>query len=323
MESFNNNESLVEKRIDSFMKQKVHVPAGEHWIVKELLKCDVSVEKGAKLTVLDIAAKSNFSIEEGGNLDVRGHNLKNNLEADDYLTQNQYEDDIEIRLDDEFINDDDDLDKKELNLNSLQYPDDIIQKSKTDAERLKELAEKITPNGLSLLLEISDDNLAKAEELSNAIEGEKITETDIEYVLTTIKMSTEEVQKIMDIKTTVDVLYSSEEKSLNSLYDEGYLSKEQFDKILNEANDNRDKRIKELSEIDKASYKDFSELLEDYELFMKYLIGQINDVTPHEAAQANKKDGQISREHARQLLDAVKYKVILDNYKELLEKNNS
>lgn len=309
MENFYNDKSLIEKRIDSFMKQEVYVPTGEHWVVDKLLRCNVFIAPGSKLTVLEISAQNNFIVKDGGELDVRGKSLENSFDGKNPIEVDESINEAEKKF--EQVDNTSDSQKKS--------PEEIIVESRTDADRLKNIFEKVGYSGLDLVMKISKEDLEKAEELVNELDQERITPIDIEYVLRTLKLSPEIIEDLQNTKTIVDVIFSAESNSIDSLRGEGYLTGEMASKMLEDSRCVREKRFNELSKMS-AQYKDVSDMLRDYELFTSYLIGEIDDVTPPDAAAENKKYGSLSREHSRQLLDAVKYKIILDNLKSILKK---
>jgi hypothetical protein len=60
-------------------REKTSVPEGENWVVKQLLKSEILVKKGAKLTVTEIAARNLITVEEGGELVIEGEELMNEI----------------------------------------------------------------------------------------------------------------------------------------------------------------------------------------------------------------------------------------------------
>ncbi len=79
MENPTQNE-IIEK--ESLEKTMLNVPAGQEWVVKQLLKCRVIVENGGKLTVTEMAAKNDIIVKEGGELQITGEDLKNSIIRD-------------------------------------------------------------------------------------------------------------------------------------------------------------------------------------------------------------------------------------------------
>lgn len=67
----------VEK--DMLAKTKESVPSGQEWRVGQLLKCEIVVKAGAKLTVTEMAAKNKIIVEEGGELEITGQDLVNEI----------------------------------------------------------------------------------------------------------------------------------------------------------------------------------------------------------------------------------------------------
>lgn len=78
---------MREVRLETLMKAQSVVPEGEHWLVEVVMKGEVKVSKGAKLTVLETLMKAKVIVENGGELDVRGVNMKSEIVYEPSVTQ--------------------------------------------------------------------------------------------------------------------------------------------------------------------------------------------------------------------------------------------
>lgn len=61
------------------MKGNVTVPTGEYWIVRVVMKGEVRVSGGAKLTILETLMKGKIVVEVGGEFDLQGVNMKGEI----------------------------------------------------------------------------------------------------------------------------------------------------------------------------------------------------------------------------------------------------
>ena len=72
-----NIKEVIEKNLVA--KTNEIIPAGQEWRVAQLLKSEILVKAGAKLTVTEMAAKNKIIVEEGGELEIIGQDLKNEI----------------------------------------------------------------------------------------------------------------------------------------------------------------------------------------------------------------------------------------------------
>lgn len=61
-------------------KTETTVPSGQEWHVEMVAKSQVTIENGAKLVVIDMASGNKFIIHSGGELEIQGMDVKNEIE---------------------------------------------------------------------------------------------------------------------------------------------------------------------------------------------------------------------------------------------------
>jgi hypothetical protein len=71
--------AMKEVNREVIMNAKETVPEGEHWVVSTVMKSELTVSKGAKLTVQDSLMKSKVSVDDGGEFELEGVNMKSEV----------------------------------------------------------------------------------------------------------------------------------------------------------------------------------------------------------------------------------------------------
>lgn len=75
-------ENIPERKIlekSQLVRSNETVPAGEEWRVAQLIRCEVVVESGAKLVITEEAVRNTITINEGGELEIMGQDIRNEI----------------------------------------------------------------------------------------------------------------------------------------------------------------------------------------------------------------------------------------------------
>jgi hypothetical protein len=72
-------ETMQNREENIIMKITMTVPAGEHLTVGTLMKSEIIVSPGSKLTITNVAMKNKITVKNGGVLEIKGQNMKNEI----------------------------------------------------------------------------------------------------------------------------------------------------------------------------------------------------------------------------------------------------
>ncbi|MFA6227480.1 MAG: hypothetical protein WC631_03340 [Candidatus Paceibacterota bacterium] len=223
---------------DMLAKVKDSIPTGQEWRVGQLLKCEIIVKAGAKLTVTEMAAKNKIIVEEGGELEITGQDLVNEITRGGQVeTASAQEEKTETPMQPQ---------NNEVQKDSVAIPENMSEHDRRMLDISRKEVETIlgmTPEGLTKMEKVAD-MIKKMPLIQNAMVIEGLTSSGAidkkigaDFIIAEYNLRVDLALKILQwpdsARETVETLLGADGKDPNKRAIETYVSdKKKMDDFL-------------------------------------------------------------------------------------------